>query len=67
MPLIHSINFITNGYLPHRTIQTGINEILKLKCLLMSWDCSGNGICFNSWLVLHYLKRVKSGEEFTIS
>ncbi|MGP1923585.1 MAG: hypothetical protein ACTS73_01090 [Arsenophonus sp. NEOnobi-MAG3] len=35
--------------------------MLKLKCL-KSWIRSGNGICFNIFLLLPYLKRAKTSK-----
>jgi transposase-like protein len=53
---------VRNGYLPERTIQTGIGEIdvqvPKVR------DRSGSGFKFNSKLVPPYLKRSKTVEDF---
>ncbi len=53
---------VGNGYLPERTIQTGLGEIPvnvpKVR------DRSGQGVKFNSKLVPPYLKRTKNLEEF---
>ena len=52
---------IRNGYLPERTIQTGIGEVAvripKVR------DKSKQGIKFNSELIPPYLKRTESVEE----
>lgn len=52
---------VRNGYLPERTIQTGIGDIAiqvpKVR------DRSGSGIQFNSHLLPPYLRRTKSIEE----
>lgn len=52
---------VRNGYLPERTIQTGIGDVSiqvpKVR------DRSGSGIQFNSQLLPPYLKRTKSIEE----
>lgn len=52
---------VRNGYLPERTIQTGIGDVSiqvpKIR------DRSGSGIHFNSQLLPPYLKRTKSIEE----
>lgn len=53
---------VRNGYLPERTIQTGLGSIpVKIPKVR---DRSGNGIKFNSSLVPPYLKRTKAMEEF---
>lgn len=56
------IAVVRNGYLPGRTIQTGLGDIgvqvPKVR------DRSGSGIKFNSTLVPPYLKRTKAIEEF---
>ena len=52
---------VRNGYLPARTIQTGIGDVaVKIPKVR---DRSKSGICFNSSLVPPYLKRAKSIEE----
>lgn len=52
---------VKNGYLPERTIQTGLGDIpIKIPKVR---DRSGQGIKFNSNLVPPYLKRAKSIEE----
>lgn len=52
---------VKNGYLPERTIQTGLGDIpVKVPKVR---DRSGQGIKFNSNLVPPYLKRAKSIEE----
>lgn len=53
---------VRNGYLPERTIQTGLGDIpVKVPKVR---DRSGQGIKFNSKLVPPYLKRTKNLEEF---
>jgi transposase-like protein len=52
---------VRNGYLPARTIQTGIGGI-EVKVPKVR-DRSGNGAKFNSALLPPYLKRTKSMEE----
>ncbi|MGG2141013.1 IS256 family transposase [Symbiopectobacterium sp. RP] len=52
---------VRNGYLPPRTIQTGIGDV-EIKVPKVR-ELSGNGICFNSALLPPYLKRAKSVEE----
>lgn len=53
---------VRNGYLPERTIQTGLGDInVKLPKVR---DRSGSGVKFNSKLVPPYLKRTKAIEEF---
>ena len=53
---------VRNGYLPGRTIQTGLGDIpVKVPKVR---DRSGQGIKFNSQLVPPYLKRTKNLEEF---
>ena len=52
---------VRNGYLPERTIQTGIGDVtVKVPKVR---DRSGNGIKFNSTILPPYLKRSKSMEE----
>ena len=52
---------VRNGYLPERTIQTGIGDVaVKLPKVR---DRSGSGIHFNSQLIPPYLRRTKSIEE----
>ena len=52
---------VRNGYLPERTIQTGIGDVaVKVPKVR---DRSGSGICFNSSLLPPYLRRTKSIEE----
>lgn len=52
---------VRNGYLPERTIQTGIGDVaVKVPKVR---DRSGSGIHFNSQLVPPYLRRTKSIEE----
>lgn len=53
---------VRNGYLPERTIQTGLGDI-SVKVPKVR-DRSGQGIKFNSQLVPPYLKRTKNLEEF---
>ncbi len=53
---------VRNGYLPTRTIQTGLGDIaVKVPKIR---DRSGQGIKFNSQLVPPYLKRTRAVEEF---
>ena len=52
---------VRNGYLPERTIQTGIGHI-KIQ-LPKVRDHSGSGIKFNSNILPPYLKRTKSIDE----
>jgi len=53
---------VRNGYLPARTIQTGMGDIpVKVPKVR---DRSGQGIKFNSQLVPPYLKRTRNLEEF---
>jgi transposase-like protein len=51
---------VRNGYLPERTIQTGIGDV-KVRVPKVR-DRSGSGIKFNSALVPPYLKRTRSVE-----
>ena len=53
---------VRNGYLPERTIQTGLGDI-EVKVPKVR-DRTGHGIKFNSSLVPPYLKRSQSVEEF---
>ena len=53
---------VRNGYLPERTIQTGLGDIdVKVPKVR---DRSGQGIKFNSALLPPYLKKTKAVEEF---
>ena len=52
---------VRNGYLPERTIQTGIGDV-EVKVPKVR-DRSSSGICFNSSLLPPYLKRTRSVEE----
>lgn len=53
---------VRNGYLPERTVQSGIGEVaVKVPKVR---DRSGSGIKFNSALLPPYLKRTKTLEEF---
>jgi len=53
---------VRNGYLPERTIQTGLGDVpVKVP---KTRDRSQSGIKFNSRLIPPYLKRTKSIEEF---
>lgn len=52
---------VRNGYLPERTVQTGIGDI-EVKVPKVR-DRSGSGIRFNSSLLPPYLKRARSVEE----
>jgi len=52
---------VRNGYLPERTVQTGLGDInVKIPKIR---DRTGQGIKFNSGLVPPYLKRAKTIEE----
>lgn len=52
---------VRNGYLPERTVQTGLGDIaVKVPKVR---DRSGQGIKFNSKLIPPYLKRTKAVEE----
>jgi len=53
---------VRKGYLPERSIQTGLGEV-SVKVPKVR-DRSGQGIKFNSQLVPPYLKRTKNVEEF---
>jgi transposase-like protein len=53
---------VRNGYLPERTIQTGLGDI-EVKVPKVR-DRTGQGIKFNSSLVPPYLKRSQTIEEF---
>jgi putative transposase len=58
----HKAAVVRNGYLPERSIQTGLGDIaVKVPKVR---DRSGSGIKFNSSLVPPYLKRTKNIEEF---
>ena len=52
---------VRNGYLPGRTVQTGIGEV-EVQVPKVR-DRSGGGACFNSNLLPPYLKRARSLEE----
>lgn len=53
---------VRNGYLPERTIQTGLGDIaVKVPKVR---DRSGSGIKFNSSLIPPYLKRTRNVEGF---
>src|SRR5690554_166424 len=53
---------VRNGYLPGRTVQTGLGDVpVKIPKVR---DRSGTGIKFNSSLIPPYLKRTKAMEEF---
>jgi len=52
---------VRNGYLPERTVQTGIGDV-EVKVPKVR-DRSGSGVCFSSSLLPPYLKRAKSIEE----
>ncbi|KAB5494276.1 IS256 family transposase [Serratia sp. RJAL6] len=52
---------VRNGFLPERSIQTGIGDVSVRVPKVR--DRSGNGIRFNSTLLPPYLKRAKSVEE----
>lgn len=53
---------VRNGYLPERTVQTGIGDV-EIKVPKVR-DRSDQGIKFNSALLPPYLKRTKTLEEF---
>ena len=53
---------VRNGYLPKRTVQTGVGDVEVQVPKIR--DRSGNGIKFNSKLIPPYLKRTKKVEEF---
>ena len=52
---------VRNGYLPERTVQTGIWDVSVQVPKVR--DRSGGGACFNSSLLPPYLKRARSIEE----
>ena len=53
---------VRNGYLPERTVQTGIGDVgVRMPKVR---DRGGGGIVFNSALLPPYLKRAKNVEEF---
>lgn len=52
---------VRNGYLPERTVQTGIGDV-EIK-VPRTRDRSGDGITFSSALLPPYLKRARSIEE----
>jgi transposase-like protein len=52
---------VRNGYLPERTVQTGIGDV-EIKVPKVR-DRSGSGVRFNSSLLPPYLKRARSVEE----
>jgi putative transposase len=58
----HKAVVVRNGYLPERSIQTGLGD-MAVKVPKVR-DRSGSGIKFNSSLVPPYLKRTKNIEEF---
>jgi putative transposase len=58
----HKAAVVRNGYLPERSIQTGLGAI-EVKVPKVR-DRSGSGIKFNSSLVPPYLKRTRNIEEF---
>jgi len=53
---------VRNGYLPKRTVQTGVGDVEVQVPKIR--DRSGNGIKFNSKLIPPYLKRTQKVEEF---
>jgi len=56
------LSVVRNGYLPERTIQTGLGDIpVKVP---KTRDRSNSGLNFNSRLIPPYLKRTKNLEEF---
>lgn len=52
---------VRNGYLPERTVQTGIGDVAVRVPKVR--DRSGGGACFRSELLPPYLKRARSVEE----
>ena len=52
---------VRNGYLPRRTVQTGIGDV-EIQVPKVR-DRSGGGACFRSSLLPPYLKRARSVEE----
>ncbi|MGB2150762.1 MAG: transposase, partial [Cobetia amphilecti] len=52
---------VRNGYLPERTVQTGIGDV-EIKVPRVR-DRSGDGVTFSSALLPPYLKRARSIEE----
>jgi len=58
----HKASVVRNGYLPERSIQTGLGDIAVKVPKVRDRSCSG--IKFNSSLVPPYLKRTKNIEEF---
>ena len=52
---------VRNGYLPERTVQTGIGDVVVKVPKVR--DRSGSGVRFNSSLLPPYLKRARSVEE----
>jgi transposase-like protein len=52
---------VRNGYLPERTITTGVGEV-EIRVPRVR-DRSGSGVKFNSMLLPPYLKRASSVEE----
>ena len=52
---------VRNGYLPQRTVQTGVGDVEVQ--VPKARDRSGSGIKFNSTLLPPYLKRAKSMDE----
>ncbi len=52
---------VRNGYLPERSVQTGVGDV-SVKVPKVR-DRSGSGVKFNSTLLPPYLKRAKSIEE----
>ena len=56
------VGLVRNGYLPERTIQTGLGDVVVKVPKVR--DRTGQGIKFNSSLVPPYLKRSQTIEEF---
>ena len=52
---------VRNGYLPVRTVQTGIGDV-EIKVPKVRGRC-GSGVRFNNALLPPYLKRARSIEE----
>jgi len=56
------VRIVRNGYLPERTIQTGLGDIpVKIP---KTRDRTHSGVKFNSTLIPPYLKRTQSIEDF---
>ena len=62
MTNVGKVGLVRNGYLPERTIQTGLGDIEIRIPRVRDW--TGQGIKFNSSLAPSYLKRSQAMEEF---